>query len=254
MKVLVHGQLIEYKKEGTGLAVLLLHGWGSSLATFDGLAEYYVKKGHTVYRFDFPGFGGSPAPEQAWSVSEYVDITTAFLEKMKVSHLAVLGGHSFGGRVIIKGVATNELDADRLVLLGAAGIKPKRTFKKASYGIVAKIGKFVTSLPGLGGLRERLRTKLYTAAGSTDYLLAGPMQATFLKTINEDLTKYLPEIAVPTVLVWGENDTETPVQDGERMQADMQHAQLTVVPEAGHFVHQDKLDAVIQALKAKVQK
>lgn len=249
MKVLVHGQLIEYKKEGAGPAVLLLHGWGSSLSTFDQLAAYFVKKKYTVYRFDFPGFGGSPAPTEAWGVSDFVALTGAFVKKMKIPRLSILGGHSFGGRVIIKGVATEALAANRLVLMGAAGVKPQRTAKKVLFGVVAKVGKAATALPGLSGVREKLRTTLYSAAGSTDYLLAGSMQATFLKTIHEDLTHYFPDIQTPTTLIWGEHDTETPVADGKRMQAEFQHAELTVVPGAGHFVHEDNLGAVIGAIE-----
>ena len=253
MKVLVNGQLIEYKKEGEGPAVLLLHGWGSSLATFDGLSAYFVKKGYTVWRFDFPGFGGSPAPEQAWEVSDFVNLTAAFIEKMKLSHIELLGGHSFGGRVIMKGIATKVLKARQLLLMGAAGVKPKRTLKKASFGLLAKIGKAVTALPGLGGLRERLRARLYAAAGSTDYLMAGPMQGTFIKTINEDLTPYFSDILIPTTLVWGEHDTDTPVADAKLMKAAFANAQLTIVPGAGHFVHEDSLGMVIGALEKRVK-
>jgi len=58
MKVLVNNQLIEYKDEGSGRVVLLLHGWGTNLATFDQLAGHLAKK-FRVIRFDFPGFGQS---------------------------------------------------------------------------------------------------------------------------------------------------------------------------------------------------
>ena len=248
MKVLVHGQLIEYKKEGKGSPVLLLHGWGSSLATFDELAAYFVKKKHTVYRFDFPGFGGSPAPATAWSVGDYVAITQAFIAKMKLKHIDVIAGHSFGGRVIIKGVATGALDAHRLVLMGAAGIKPRRSAKKLAITIVAKVGKAALSLPGLGSVREKMRGTLYAAAGSTDYLQAGAMQQIFLNTIREDLRHYLPEVAIPTTLIWGENDTETPVRDGEIMQREMQQADLHVISEAGHFVYADAFPTVCDIL------
>jgi pimeloyl-ACP methyl ester carboxylesterase len=248
MKVLVNGQLIEYRKEGGGPAVLLLHGWGATLGTFDQLATHLVGTGHTVYRFDFPGFGASPQPETAWSVGEYVELTAAFIKKMKPKKLKAVVGHSFGGRVIIKGVATGALNPEQVVLMAAAGIRPRPTFKKAAFTAIAKTGKAVTALPGLAGVRQKLQKKLYAAAGSSDYLQAGAMQHIFLNTIKEDLTEYLDDITRPTLLVWGEHDTETPLSDGKVMQQRIADAELVVVPQAGHFVYDDDFGASIAAI------
>lgn len=248
MKVLVNGQLIEYRKEGGGPAVLLLHGWGATLGTFDQLAAHLVETGHTVYRFDFPGFGSSPHPGAAWSVGDYVDLTAAFIGKMKIKKLKAVVGHSFGGRVIIKGVATGKLRPERLILMAAAGIRPKPTFRKAAFTAIAKTGKVVTALPGLAGVRQKLQKKLYSAAGSSDYLQAGAMQQIFINTIKEDLTEYLDKITRPTLLVWGEHDTETPLADGKIMQQHIASAELVVVPQAGHFVYDDDFGASVTAI------
>lgn len=248
MKVLVNGQLIEYKQEGRGKAVLLLHGWGTSLASFDQLAAHLVEKGFRVFRFDFPGFGSSPVPTNDWSVGDYVSLTAAFVKKMKITDLHAVMGHSFGGRVIIKGVATGELQPKKVVLMGAAGIKPKQTAKKAAFQVLAKTGKAVTSLPGLAGVRRKLQASLYAAAGSTDYLLSGPMKQIFLNTINEDLQQYLPKIKQPALLVWGEHDTETPLQDGKIMHAQLPTSELVVIPAAGHFAFDDDFGGVAKAI------
>ena len=248
MKVLVDGQLIEYKQEGGGKAVLLLHGWGTSLASFDTLAAHLVEKGFQVYRFDFPGFGGSPVPSSDWSVGDYVALTAAFVQKMKITKLHAVMGHSFGGRVIIKGVGTGALQPEKVVLMGAAGIKPKKTAKKVAFQAIAKTGKAVTSLPGLAGVRRKLQASLYAAAGSTDYLLSGPMKQIFLNTINEDLQQYLPNIQQPALLVWGEHDTETPLSDGKTMHSQLPDSELVVVPAAGHFAFDDDFGTVARAI------
>lgn len=239
MKILVNGQLVEYKKQGSGRPVLLLHGWGPNLTTFDDLSKHLADRGYEVYRLDFPGFGGSPAPRDVWSVAEYTALTAAFIEKLKLAPLAAVFGHSFGGRVITKGLATKAFAADQFVLMGAAGIKPPKTLKKSAYKAVAKVGKAATSLPGLGPIREKLRTRLYSAAGSTDYLNAGVLKPIFLKTINEDLGHHLKDVAQPGLLIWGDKDLETPLADGQRMQKEMQNAQLVVSEGSGHFVYLD---------------
>jgi pimeloyl-ACP methyl ester carboxylesterase len=253
MKVLIDGQLVEYKKEGAGRAVLLLHGWGASLGTFDQLTAHLVKTGHLVYRFDFPGFGASPVPARAWSVGDYAILTAAFIEKLKIKQLSVLFGHSFGGRVIIKATATGIIDPEKIVLMGAAGIKPPTTFRTHAYAAVAKVGKAATALPGMSQVRETLRSALYRSAGSSDYLQAGAMKATFVKTINEDLTGYLPLITTPTLLVWGEHDTETPLAYGQRMQKELRQAELAIVPGAGHFVYTDDSTTTFAAIDRFVQ-
>jgi len=170
------------------------------------------------------------------------------LKKLKVKHVYALVGHSFGGRVIIKGIASGFLDAKKVVLIGAAGVKPPKSAKKQAFKAVAKVGKVVTALPGLKNLREGLRESLYGAAGSTDYLRAGQMQQIFLNTINEDLLPEVAAITQPTLLLWGENDSETPVRQAELIQAQLSYGTLVVVPEAGHFVFMDDPTAVTKEL------
>jgi pimeloyl-ACP methyl ester carboxylesterase len=203
------------------------------------LAEKYK-----VVRFDFPGFGGSPQPLEDWGVGDYAKLTAAVLAKLKISSVHAFVGHSFGGRVIIKGYATEVLQADKVILIGAAGIKPKKTIKKAMITGAAKLGKGVTAVPGLRGLREPLRKRLYGYAQSTDYLEAEGMKRIFIKTIEEDLLEAVSSISSPSLLIWGAEDKETPVSDAEKMKARLQNASLVVVPSAGHFVFLDAPEKV----------
>lgn len=238
MKLVVDGQLIEYKDAGKGKVLLLLHGWGASLGTYDALATVLEKR-FRVIRFDFPGFGSSPKPEDSWGVSEYARLTASLVQKLKIDQVYAVIGHSFGGRVIIKGISLGVLTPDKVVLMGAAGIKPAKSIKKHALKAVAKTGKAVTSLPGIRRFRSSLQQKLYAAAGSNDYLEARSMQQIFLNTINEDL---LPEVAAtkqPTLLIWGENDQDTPLSDAYKMKDKLKKAELRIVPDAGHFVYLD---------------
>ncbi len=243
MKVLVNGQLVEYKDEGKGKTIVLLHGWGSTLGVFDELVQFLTKS-YRVIRLDFPGFGSSPKPSDDWTVDSYAQLTAAFLKKLDIRSIYTIIGHSFGGRVIIKAISKGYLDPEKVVLIGAAGIKPKQQIKKSVYKLIAKTGKVVTSLPGLKALQPALRRRLYESAGTTDYLNAEAMRPIFLSTINEDLTSLLSDISQPTLMVWGENDGEVPVKDAETMHGLIKHSQLIVVPGAGHFVFIDDPTAV----------
>lgn len=237
MKILVDGQLVEYTDEGKGRTVLLLHGWGMSLGAFDDMAKNLSSQ-YRVIRLDFPGFGASPKPSDEWGVGEYAELVGKLTEKLKLDLYAVIG-HSFGGRVIIKGVANGIIHTDKVVLIGAAGVKPPQSAKKALFNAVAKVGKAATIMPGLNKLRPMLRKKLYSAAGSTDYLHADAMKKIFLNTINEDLLPLIHRVACPTLLIWGEYDMEAPLSDAYKMMNELPDAQLCVINDAGHFVYID---------------
>ncbi len=247
MQIMVNGQLVQYKDEGKGLVIVMLHGWGSNLSTFNALSGHLTKY-FRVIRIDFPGFGSSSKPDDNWGVGEYAKLVSECIEKLKLGDIYAFIGHSFGGRVIIKGIANKYLHSNKIVLIGTAGVKPAESVKKVVYKSIAKAGKVVTLFPGLKSLRPALRKKLYGAAGSTDYLNAGVMQQIFLNTINEDLLPDVHHVTQPTLLIWGENDSETPLADAQRIMHELPNGKLRVVPGAGHFVYSDNNAAVTKEL------
>jgi len=247
MKILVNGQLIEYKDEGSGRVILLLHGWGANLVTFDQLTNHLAKK-FRVIRFDFPGFGQSPKPDEDWSVSDYARITRDFLQKLKVKEVHAIIAHSFGGRIVIKGVSLGYLQPQKIVLIGTAGVKPRNSTKKYIYKVIAKTGKVATLLPLIKKIQPKLRKQLYSVAGSTDYLNAGHMSKIFLNTVNEDLLGDVSNIKQPSLLIWGENDTETPLNDANLILNKLSDGRLVVLPNVGHFVYVEAFDKVIKEI------
>ncbi len=247
MKVLVNGQLVEYKDEGSGRALVFLHGWGTNLGTFDQLANHFTDN-FRVIRFDFPGFGQSPKPTEDWSVDDYAKLTRDLLEKIRINDIYAVVGHSFGGRVIIKGVSLGYLQPGKVVLIGSAGVKPATSISKSLYKGVAKVGKLVTSLPVLRKVQPALRRSLYSAVGSTDYLQADKMQKIFLNAINEDLLPEVSKIKQPSLLIWGKDDTETPLSDANLMLESLENGRLIAIPAAGHFVYAEAYDKVVQEM------
>lgn len=244
---MVKGQLVQYKDEGKGPVVVMFHGWGVQLSTFDDISQHLVKR-FRVIRLDFPGFGGSPKPAENWGVGGYSKFVAEFLNKLDINNVYAFIGHSFGGRVIIKGITNKDINSKKIVLIGTAGVKPQRSLKKSLYKSIAKIGKVVTSLPVLKSMRPALKKKLYGAAGASDYLNSGSMQNIFINTINEDLLPYVHDITKPTLLIWGENDTETPLEDAKKIMSELHDGQLAVIPNTGHFVYTDNSDMVIKEL------
>lgn len=246
MQVLVDDLEISYSRSGKGRVLLLLHGWGASKENLKQLADV-LSHNFEVISLDFPGFGASQIPQAAWDVGAYAQFVRRFLQVIAVQQVYGVIGHSFGGRVIIKAVSGGMLKPEKVILLGAAGVKPKITMRSHVYKLVAKSGKMTLSLPVLRKYSARARSKLYRSAGTSDYLATnGTMRRVFLKTIDEDLSHLAKDVTCPVLLVWGSEDRDAPLADARFYAAAMPSASLKIVQEAGHFVHNDNPRKVVR--------
>lgn len=239
MQRIIQDLAVKYDDEGSGRVILMLHGWGASGSDFDDLAAVFAQN-YRVVRVDFPGFGSSEQPHGNWYVGDYVQFVAALLAKLEVRQPYAIIGHSFGGRVALKGLATGVLSADKLVLIGAAGIKHADSARNTTLRVVAKTGKAALSLPGLRRVSGAARRRLYASIGSQDYLQSGTMRQIFLNTINEDLSGCSDDIAQPTLLVWGSEDDQAPLADGRFFHEHIRDSRLKIAASAGHFVHHDE--------------
>ena len=194
---------------------------------------------HAVYSLDFPGFGQSPLPPAAWGVDDYVAVVVRFLESQDVARATIIG-HSFGGRVGIKLAAARPELVERLVLVDAAGIKPTPTMRQNLTTSVAKLGRTLLRAVPAEGLRSRIEDAARSRLGSEDYQAAGPLRETFVRVVNEDLRPCLPKIAAPTLLIWGDRDEATPLDDARIMEKEIPDAGLAVLEGAGHFSYLDR--------------
>ncbi len=222
-----------YREGGDGKVLLVLHGWGIDGSRYEELCSLLSKHFH-VYALDFPGFGGTEEPKETWGVDEYKKFVLRFLDNVSVDHFFVLA-HSFGSRIAIKLGAEDRERISKMVLTGAAGIRPKKGLKRKVFGALAFLGKKTFSLPGLSLLFEPAKRVLYRLAREQDYLKAsGIMKSVFTKVVGEDLTPYLKDVRPKVLLLWGKEDKLTPLRDGELMQAKMPFATLRVFEGVGH--------------------
>lgn len=237
MKVIVQNLAVEYQDEGTGHVILLLHGWQDNLHTFDALASLLSPTARVI-RLDLPSFGRSEVPEEVWGLGDYIQFVQDFIDKLNIQ-VDTLAGHSFGGRIAIKGLATQHFNPNKIILIASAGIAQRRTFRNTILMILAKIGGAIFSVPPFTLWGDQVRKKIYAALGS-DYHDAGTLKGTFLKAISEDLSADAQRIATPTLLIWGSEDREILLSDGQRLSRLIPNSQLKIIPGAGHFVHQEK--------------
>jgi pimeloyl-ACP methyl ester carboxylesterase len=246
MQVVVDSLLTQYDVQGTGNLVLLLHGWGDSSRGLSGL-KIALAKHFRVLVLDLPGFGGSEPPESVWGLDDYAQFVAHFLKKIDEKGPELLIGHSNGGAIAVRGLAKNVLQADKLVLLASAGIRGEYKGRVKALRYLTKAGKALTMpLPKIA--KQKLRKKVYSTVGS-DMLVAEHLQETFKKVVTDDVRADAAELALPTLLIYGENDTATPVLFGEILHQAIDGSTLEVLPGAGHFVHIDRQHEVVRAIE-----
>lgn len=246
MQVVVDSLLTQYTVAGKGKAVLLLHGWGDSAAGLQSLAMSLAPSWRVIL-LDLPGFGGTQAPKEAWGITDYAVFVQHFLQKIDCTEVATIIGHSNGGAIAIRGVGRGLLQADKLVLLGTAGIRGEYKGRVKALRIITKIGKALTS-PLPKGAKRQLRKAVYNTVGS-DMLVAEHMQETFKKVVTDDVREDAARINIPTLLMYGEADTATPYWYGEAYHQLITGSTFELLPGVGHFSHLEQPKKVQQAIK-----
>lgn len=218
------------------IPLVILHGWGASARSFDKIKGLLEQKGISVFVFDLPGFGSELAPKEAWSVDDYVEWARKRIEN---EGKIILFGHSFGGRIAIKFAAKYPEKLAGLILCDAAGVTPRPKIKIAVFNFLSKIGNAIFSLPFLKFLQPLARKFVYWLSGERDYyyLKKSVMQKTFRLVIEENLRPHLTEIHVPTLIVWGEKDRMTPLNDAYTIHNGIAGSKMEILKNIGHNPH-----------------
>ncbi|MCI9066690.1 MAG: alpha/beta hydrolase [Lachnospiraceae bacterium] len=247
----IDGISVNYIDEGEGETVLLLHGWGANITLYQSIVDT-LKQGRRVLALDMPGFGKTPEPERPWCVDDYVDFVLKFILSFNLEKISVVV-HSFGGRVFFKMNAKENLPftIERAVLIDSAGILPKKTVGQKVSLRCYKIGRAFMSTKVMHFLYPDAVEDMRRKRGSSDYNSATPlMRDTLVKVVNEDLEPLIHLVKCPTLLIWGDLDTATPIEDARRMEELIADAGLVVCEGAGHFSYAEQPVKANGALKA----
>lgn len=177
---------------------------------------------------DLKGFGANADMPYPYALSDYVNDVKEYMQDRGIIKPMVVA-HSFGARVAIKAESECPGTFSKMVLCGAAGLKPryslKRSFKRAAFSALKKF------LP-----REKLK-RFY----SPDYLaLPGVMRESFKLIVSEHLDGALKNISCPVLLVFGDKDGETPLYMAKRLNRGIKGSRLFVIKGAGHFCFTEK--------------
>lgn len=232
MIVNIDGLNINYTDSGEGPAVLLIHGWGSSIKPWQPILEGF--DGYRTVALDLPGCGESDMLKTDWGIDDYCDFILKFTAALKIEN-PILVGHSHGGRICLKMVGDKKIFPQKLILFGSAGIPAKKTLKKRLKQASFKTVKRILTLPVIRNYSENTLNAARAYFGSADYNQAPEvMRKTMVRVIGTDVRDNLSNITCPTLLIWGKDDKETPLENALYFEKHIKDCGLCTL-EGGHF-------------------
>ena len=234
----VNGIRIHYWVKGpaNGPPVVLVHGLGGHAEDWHNLAFYPARDGFRLYMPDLPGFGRSGKPKDfSYSIADEANVVLGFMDAMGLKQVN-LGGHSMGGW-IVQHIAFEHPDRVRkLMVFDSAGIYDKPAWNTAL---------FTPTTPGeLNQLDALLmpHPPEVPAFIASDILRISHEDAAVIHRAMESMLtgQYvtdteLPQLKMPVLIVWGDQDHITPLADGEKMHQLIPQSQLDVLQGCGHL-------------------
>jgi pimeloyl-ACP methyl ester carboxylesterase len=257
----VRGHRIRYLRSGSGSAVVLLHGFASSVYTWRDVLPALARD-HDVLALDFPGFGQSDQPPDL-DAGEFPDVVISLMDRLGISRAAVVG-NSLGGATAVGVAATRPDRVSALVLLDSAGFnldaKDRPWLLRAMGG---RTGKALERLPIRGRLlRVGLRQVFYDPALVTqerfdEYLapLVRPgaieaMRGLLLARARQSsaFREQVTAVRAPALVIWGREDRWIPVEQADLFTAAIPGARKVVLDRCGHLPQEERPGEVLRLL------
>jgi pimeloyl-ACP methyl ester carboxylesterase len=250
----VDGRPVNTIEIGDGPPLVFIHGLSGSWPNWLEQLPIFARE-HRVIAMDLPGFGHSPMPTETITISAYARMLDVLLGKLDVDAAAVVG-NSMGGFISAELAIAFPQRVERLVLVSAAGISTNgrrdvqrvvpalRRIEKvvAAYTTwLAAHSDAVTRHPGLRnaalGLVTRHPSRLNAALAAEQ--LRGAGKPGFMQALQANLDypirERLPEIACPTLIVWGEEDKVIPVRDAGVFEELIPDSRKVLFEDTGHM-------------------
>ncbi len=206
---------------------MFLHGYLADKRSFFNQISYF-ERDFEVFAPDFKGFGENMGMEYPYSLDDYIEDIKEYFYKKGIKKPSCVA-HSFGGRVAIKLAYLEPNFFEKLVLTGAAGLKPKPCFRKTVKKTLFNI------------LKNFIKKEKLEFFYSKDYLMLDEvMKKSFIKIVNEHLDYCLEGIKNPTLIINGKNDKETPIYMAKMLNEGIKNSKLIFIENAGHFAFIDK--------------
>jgi len=248
-----NGVEVAYERAGDGPPIVFVHGatsdsrmWQPQLAA---LADEF-----TVVAWDEPGAGRSSDVPPGFGLTDYADCLAALIEVgLGPAHVA---GLSWGGTVALELYRRHrELVASLILADTYAGWKGslpadevEARIEGVRQAVAAPAGSFDPTLPGLfAGDPPAEFIPLLEAMGRD--VRPASMKTALTAMAEADLRDVLPEIDLPTLLIWGESDARSPLYVAEQFEQAIPQAKLTIIEDAGHVSNLERPEEFNEAVR-----
>ena len=250
--VRVDGLNVHYKDTGPKDApvVLLLHGFGSSLQTWDVWAAQ-LEKDYRVIRLDLPGFGlTGPSPLHDYSERGDLATLTHFVDQLGVASYSIIG-HSMGGKMAWSLAAADAKRVNALVLIAPDGFPEAKDIGTKPYAVPGIMGMMKFCLPKYL-VRKSIEPAFFDPSALSDSLVdryydmlrAPGVRAAILERANQttytDPVPRLMKITAPTLLIWGEKDRMIPSSNAQSYAKVLPSSKTVLLPNLGHLVQEEQ--------------
>lgn len=208
--------------------VFIIHGWTYSLDKWTRLCEELNKLEIEPVLLKVPGL--TEPSQAAWNIDGYVD----WLDKQLAGQTKpTVIGHSNGGRIALAYTQKFPDKFEKLILIDSAGVAHNQPKAKAKLGILRNISKVGKALR-LDRIPV-LKKVFYKVIGARDYMEAPPnMKTTMQNMLAADATMDFSKVTVATTIIWGRDDTTTPLSDGHTLQSAIKDSKLFIIEAARH--------------------
>ena len=248
----IDGMDVHYRDEGTGQVIVLLHGTGASLHTWDKWTKE-LKKHYRVIRLDLPAYGlTGPHPEKKYMIPDYSNFLNSFIELLEIEDF-ILTGNSLGGAIAWFYASEHQDKIKLLCLLNPSGFINKDkgspyVIKLARTPIINKLLRYVTPRFFIKNTLKEVyfdNTKLTNKKIDTyrDMVLRENNRESFIDRSllkPQDHTDRLKLISIPTQIIWGNEDAWIPVSNAILFEKELPNTVINIMQKTGHIPMEER--------------
>ena len=265
--VTLQGMQVHVRDEGPRddpTPIVLIHGTSASLHTWDGWVAA-LSPHRRVVRMDLPGFGlTGPAPDGDYSMARYTGFMRDLLDLLHIDQ-AVLAGNSLGGGIAWQTALAHPTRVRQLILVDATGypLQPQSMpigFRLAQIAWLAPVTQKIlprqmiaASVRNVYGQPDKVSPALvdrYYELTLREGNRASLMQRFQYRSSDAALAGEIPQLSLPTLILWGSEDRLIPPDHGQRFHQDIAGSQLKMFKGLGHVPHEEDPEATVQAVKS----
>ncbi len=253
---------LRYDESGTGLPVVLIHGFPLCRRMWRPQVQALSKTGCRVICPDLPGFGQSPPKPGVVSMDAYADAVMDLLDRLGIDR-AVVGGMSMGGYVLLNMAERypQRLAAALYIVTRAAADDPAGKVRRVELAdqvrggnrsVVPDVFEKLLFAPATLKKQPELvkEVRAWMDAASPEGVAAGLLAM----RSRRDYLELLPELAVPALVIGAAQDLAVPASHAEALAAGLPDAELHILPNAGHMANLEQADSFNQIVLAFLQR